>query len=96
MKAVRLMVHGIVQGVWFRAGTREAARSHGVSGWVRNSPDGCVEVFAQGPSLRWMSLSNGAGGVRQARGLTGSTYPLQRRSPASKVSASAAEGESIR
>jgi len=48
MKTVRLRVHGIVQGVWFRASTRETALAHGVKGWVRNTPDGCVEAFAQG------------------------------------------------
>ncbi len=48
MKAVLLMVHGRVQGVWFRAGTQEMAVSLGVSGWVRNTSQGNVEVWAQG------------------------------------------------
>ena len=33
-------VHGIVQGVWFRAFTREQALRHGLSGYARNQADG--------------------------------------------------------
>ena len=56
MKAVNLMIHGIVQGVWFRASTKEVADMHRVSGWVRNTPEGCVEAFAQGPEKAVDSL----------------------------------------
>ena len=45
---VRLVVHGIVQGVGFRFAAREAASACSVTGWVRNLPDGTVEVVAQG------------------------------------------------
>lgn len=41
-------VSGKVQGVWFRAETQNTAQSLGVSGWVRNLPDGRVEVMAAG------------------------------------------------
>lgn len=44
----RLVVHGRVQGVAFRAATREAARCAGVHGWVRNRPDGSVEAVLEG------------------------------------------------
>ncbi|MEA2102393.1 MAG: acylphosphatase [Thermodesulfobacteriota bacterium] len=48
MKALRLKIHGRVQGVWFRASTlKEADRLH-CSGWVRNTSDGDVEVWMQG------------------------------------------------
>lgn len=50
MKVVRLRITGVVQGVWFRAGTRDEADRLGVSGWVRNTPDGSVEAFVQGPA----------------------------------------------
>ena len=47
MKAVRVIVSGRVQGVWFRGWTIETAYHHGVDGWVRNRRDGTVEaVFA--------------------------------------------------
>ena len=41
-------VHGKVQGVWFRAGTREQALTLGLTGYVSNLPDGSVQVQAQG------------------------------------------------
>jgi acylphosphatase len=42
-------VTGLVQGVWFRGWTQLAAQSLGLSGWVRNMPDGSVAGQAQGP-----------------------------------------------
>ncbi len=43
-----VIVHGLVQGVWFRASTREEALRIGVTGWVRNLPDGSVEAVFEG------------------------------------------------
>ena len=40
---------GRVQGVGFRATTRSIAVQSGVTGWVRNEPDGSVQLEAQGP-----------------------------------------------
>ncbi len=45
---VHLVVSGRVQGVAFRAYTEDEARRLGVSDWVRNLPDGRVEVEAEG------------------------------------------------
>jgi acylphosphatase len=44
----RVVVHGMVQGVFFRDSCRERARGHGVAGWVRNNPDGTVEAVFEG------------------------------------------------
>jgi acylphosphatase len=43
-----VVVSGQVQGVFFRDTCRRVARSHGVSGWVRNLPDGAVEAVFEG------------------------------------------------
>jgi len=43
-----VVVHGFVQGVFFRETTRRRAESAGVSGWIRNRPDGAVEAVFEG------------------------------------------------
>ena len=47
---VRVVVSGLVQGVWFRDSCREQARAHHVGGWVRNRSDGLVEAEFEGPA----------------------------------------------
>ncbi len=44
----RVVVHGRVQGVFFRGSTEERARLAGVDGWVRNRRDGSVEAAFEG------------------------------------------------
>ena len=44
----RVVVHGRVQGVFFRDTCRQEAVRHQVSGWVRNRPDGTVEAVFEG------------------------------------------------
>jgi acylphosphatase len=44
----RVVVHGRVQGVWFRESARRRADQLGVSGWVRNAADGSVEAELEG------------------------------------------------
>lgn len=44
----RVVVHGLVQGIFFRDTTRRLALSHGVAGWVRNRGDGTVEAVFEG------------------------------------------------
>jgi len=52
----RAVVSGKVQGVYFRAETRDAARQRNVLGWVRNRSDGSVEALFEGdePSVKTM------------------------------------------
>lgn len=44
----RVVVHGQVQGVFFRDSTRRLAQQHGVAGWVTNRWDGTVEAVFEG------------------------------------------------
>ena len=44
----RVIVRGLVQGVFFRDSTRRLAQRHGVSGWVANRADGAVEAVFEG------------------------------------------------
>lgn len=53
---IHCCVSGLVQGVFFRAATREEAKRLGVTGWVRNLPDGRVEVLACGDRARLDAL----------------------------------------
>lgn len=53
-----LIVSGRVQGVCFRDETQRAARTFGVSGWVRNKRDGTVEAIVEGAKKDVISLIN--------------------------------------
>lgn len=44
----RIVVHGRVQGVWYRGWTIDTARASGLNGWVRNRRDGTVEMLIAG------------------------------------------------
>ena len=48
LMGVHLIVHGKVQGVWYRAGTREQALKMGLCGWAKNCLNGTVEIHAEG------------------------------------------------
>ena len=48
MERRHVLVYGFVQGVGFRFAVERAASSRGVSGWVRNRPDGAVEAVFEG------------------------------------------------
>ena len=46
MKTYRFIVYGKVQGVWYRKTIKEEASKEGIKGYVKNLPDGTVEVVA--------------------------------------------------
>lgn len=47
-KRIHLVVRGRVQGVFFRASAQREARQTGLTGWVKNRPDGAVEMIVEG------------------------------------------------
>ncbi|MFB1065562.1 acylphosphatase [Natrinema sp. H-ect4] len=51
-----VFVSGTVQGVYYRANTRDTARDEGVDGWVRNREDGRVEAVFEGPEAAVESM----------------------------------------
>jgi len=75
-KAVHAYISGRVQGVFYRASTYEKARELGLEGWVRNLPDGRVELFCQGPSeqvdrlLEWCKVGPPAARVHAIEATT--------------------------
>ena len=66
--ARHVRVTGRVQGVFFRAWTRDEAKRGGVTGWIRNDRDGSVEAHLEGdPSaIRWLidKMAYGPSGAR--------------------------------
>jgi len=73
-KALHLWVAGDVQGVGFRAYTAAIARNLRLTGWVRNLPNGQVEIWAEGPEAAlkalWQAVYEGppAATVEQVQG----------------------------
>jgi len=56
MKRVHVIYSGNVQGVGFRFTAIDAAQKHGITGWVRNTADGKVELTAEGNEPRLQSF----------------------------------------
>ena len=54
--ALHVIVHGVVQGVGFRYFVLRRAQPLGLTGWVRNLPDGTVEIRAEGPVSKLQEL----------------------------------------
>ncbi|HZX11414.1 MAG TPA: acylphosphatase [Acidobacteriota bacterium] len=68
MERARIFISGRVQGVLFRDFTQRMASSLGVTGWVKNLPDGRVEVLAEGEKSKINQLiKNLRQGPRMAR-----------------------------
>lgn len=57
-KGIRCFVSGRVQGVFYRAKTQQIANELGLTGWVRNLPDGRVEVLAFGSQQQLKELTD--------------------------------------
>jgi len=56
MKRIIINVYGLVQGVFFRYTTRKVARKIGLTGIVKNMPDGSVYIEAEGPEVKLLEL----------------------------------------
>ena len=54
----RVVISGLVQGVWFRDSCRTEARRVGVAGWVRNRSDGHVEAVFEGDPDAVLTMVN--------------------------------------
>jgi acylphosphatase len=50
-KQLYVVMRGRVQGVFFRGQTKERAKELGITGWIRNNPDGTVEAMFEGEEL---------------------------------------------
>ncbi len=48
IEAVHIVVHGRVQGVWYRGSAQSFATERGLTGWAKNCPDGTVEIHVEG------------------------------------------------
>ena len=79
-KRIHLLIRGRVQGVYFRAAAMREARRLGITGWVRNRPDGTVEVVAEGEEDAIKALSSWANhGPSAARAIMGRHSTTKRR-----------------
>jgi acylphosphatase len=56
LRRAHVVVRGMVQGVFFRVGARDRARSLGIAGWIQNRPDGAVEAVFEGDDDRVDSM----------------------------------------
>lgn len=56
LSGLRAVVHGEVQGVGYRNFARRMAVARGIAGYVRNRPDGTVEITAEGERAALLSL----------------------------------------
>jgi acylphosphatase len=55
---IKVLIEGQVQGVFYRAHTKKKAQQLGLKGWVKNLPDGRVEVVFQGPKEKVEQMIN--------------------------------------
>lgn len=73
MKRLHLKLYGRVQGVNFRSFIREKAHELGLSGWVKNMPDGTVETVVEGEEekineyIQWCEIGPPAARVEETQ-----------------------------
>ena len=64
IKRLHLVIHGKIQGVYFRDYTKAEALSLGVAGWIQNMSNGTVEAVIEGESelvdkmLAWLEVGS--------------------------------------
>ncbi|SEQ68794.1 acylphosphatase [Sphingobium sp. YR768] len=78
--ARHLMIHGRVQGVWYRGWTVATARELGLVGWVRNRMDGGVEALVQGDAAaidRFMMLAQDGPPAARVAGIDVENAPVE-------------------
>lgn len=77
MNHYNITIHGNVQGVFYRVSAQEKARELGLTGFVRNEPDGTVFIEAEGSKesleqfLNWCEEGSNAAEVTRVDKLTG-------------------------
>jgi len=75
--SAEVRITGRVQGVWFRAWTRDAAERLGLAGWVRNEPDGSVRaLFVGAPAAVAQMLARCRDGPPAARVVEVASRPV--------------------
>ena len=73
MKTVHVYIKGKVQGVWFRAHTKQQAEMFSLRGWVRNTNDGRVEGLFEGEDenvdkmIEWCHQGSPLSSVREVK-----------------------------
>ncbi len=71
MKRLHLKIYGRVQGVYYRSSAQDVARELGLSGWIKNMPDGTVETVVEGEEeilrdyIRWCKKGPAAARVEK-------------------------------
>lgn len=71
IKRVHVIIHGTIQGVYFRDYTKAEALEIGVAGWIKNMPDGTVETVVEGEEekveqmLKWLEKGSPGSEVTQ-------------------------------
>lgn len=83
-KHLNIVIFGRVQGVWFRHTAREEAQQRGITGFVRNDPDGSVYIEAEGEAaalkafVAWCQRGPASAKVEDVKVTTGGLKHFER------------------